>query len=101
MNFWDALQTPAVLLIAVVAIGGWVFTTWIRVRHGYPLEGSWGQKLKPEVNRETMERIRLLTQEHAQTSAELGALKDRVAVLERIVTDRGGALAAEIDGLRH
>lgn len=101
MNFWDIVQTPAFVIIALVAIGGWIFTTWLRVRHGYPLEGSWGQELKPVANAELVERVKLLTSEKAQLSAELGSLKDRVAVLERIVTDRGMNLAHEIDSLRH
>lgn len=101
MNFWDIVNTPAFVIISLVAIGGWIFTTWLRVRHGYPLEGSWGQELKPTGNAELVERVRLLTSEKAQLSAELGSLKDRVAVLERIVTDRGMNLAHEIDSLRH
>jgi hypothetical protein len=47
-----------------------------------------------------MERIRLISQENAQLRAELGSLKDRMAVLERIATDKPSMLAAEIDGLK-
>lgn len=101
MNPMDVFKEPLVSLIALCAIGGWIFTTWLRVRHGYPLEGSWGQELKPGATSEMVERIKLLTTEKAQLSAELGSLKDRVAVLERIVTDRGVTLSAEIDSLRH
>ena len=36
-----------------------------------------------------------------QLQAELGALKDRVQVLERIATDEGRRLSREIDNLRH
>ena len=43
----------------------------------------------------------LLTQENAQLAAELGALRDRVQTLERIATDGGNRLSAEIDSLRH
>ena len=50
---------------------------------------------------EQFERLKLLTQENAQMAAELGALRDRVQTLERIVTDGGAHLHAEIDGLRH
>jgi len=42
----------------------------------------------------------LLTQENAQLRAELGAVKDRLANVERIVTDGGYHLGAEIDALR-
>jgi hypothetical protein len=92
---------PAFLVVALVAIGGWVFTTWLRVRHGYSLEGTWGQEFKPGATAETTERIRLLTAENARFAAELGAVTDRLAVLERIVTDRSSGLATEIDSLRH
>jgi hypothetical protein len=42
-----------------------------------------------------------VTSENAQLQAELGALKDRVQVLERIATDGGRRLSREIDDLRH
>jgi hypothetical protein len=101
MDFATFVTSPAFIIVGITAIGGWVFTTWLRVRHGYPLEGSWGQEIKPVTSNETAERLKLVTQENAQLTAELGALKDRVQVLERIATDSGGRLAREIDGLRH
>jgi hypothetical protein len=101
MNITEILTHPYFVMLALAGIGGWVLTTWLRVRHGYPLEGSWGQEIKPATSTETTERLKLVTQENAQLSAELGALKDRVQVLERIATDSGGRLAREIDGLRH
>ena len=79
---------------------GWVFTTWIRVKHGYPLEGSWGQQIHPLKSKETEERVKLLTNENAQLRAELGSIKDRLANVERIVTDEGARLAREIDNLQ-
>jgi len=101
MFFWDVIKEPAFVLIALAAIGAWVFTTWLRVKNGYPLEGSWGQALKPVQNNEALERLKLVTSENAQLQAELGALKDRVQVLERIATDDGRRLSREIDNLRH
>ena len=97
----DLMTHPAFVMVAIAAIGGWVFTTWLRVKHGYPLEGSWGQALKPGTTNEAVERLKLVTQENAQLAAELGALKDRVQVLERIATDGGNRLSREIDSLRH
>lgn len=91
---------PAAAILGILAIGGWIFTTWLRVRHGYPLEGSWGQTIYPQKSDETVERVRLLSQENAQLRAELGAIKDRLANVERIVTDRGVRLADEIEALR-
>ena len=31
-----------VLAIIALSIGGWMFTTWIRAKHGYPVENEWG-----------------------------------------------------------
>ena len=78
----------------------WVFTTWPRVRHGYPLETSWGTPLEPGGGKEAAERIKLLTGENAQLRAELGAVKDRLETVERIVTDQPSKLAREIDQLQ-
>ena len=84
----------------VIAISiGWVVTTWLRIKHGYPLESSWGQPIHPKVDRENAERIKLLTTENAQLRAELGSIKDRLETMERIVTDQPSRLAREIDGL--
>ena len=88
------------MMIGLLAILGWVFTTWLRVKNGYPLDGAWGQALYPKRSDETVERVRLLTQENGQLRAELGAIKDRLGNVERIVTDGAHGLAHEIDRLR-
>jgi hypothetical protein len=90
---------PFIALIVTVCVGGWIFTTWLRIKHGYPLETSWGTPLHPTTDRESIERIKLLTSENAQLRAELGALKDRLETVERIVTDKPSLLAREIDAL--
>ena len=85
----------------VVAMSiAWVVNTWIRVRHGYPLENSWGKAVYPRTSSEELERIKLLSQENAQLRAELGSMKDRLANVERIVTDSSYQLTHEIDRLR-
>lgn len=88
------------LLLGAAGIWGWVHTTRLRIQHGYPLEGMWGQSLKPSSDGQTMERVKILTQENAQLHAELGSIKDRLASVERIVTDSGYQLTHEIDRLR-
>jgi hypothetical protein len=75
-------------------------TTRMKIKNGYPLEGMWGQSLKPGSDKETAHRVTLLTQENAELRAELGAMKDRLVNVERIVTDGGYHLGAEIDALR-
>jgi hypothetical protein len=75
-------------------------TTRMKIKNGYPLEGMWGQSLKPGSDAQNAQRVTLLTQENAELRAELGSLKDRMANVERIVTDGGYHLGAEIDALR-
>ncbi|WP_370187616.1 hypothetical protein [Qipengyuania sp.] len=96
-----ALQALAPFLgVGVVSLSiAWVVNTWIRVRNGYPLENSWGKAVYPR-NDQAVERVKLLTQENAELRAELGALKDRLGNVERIVTDSGYHLTHEIERLR-
>ena len=91
---------PAASILGAIGVGGWVITTWMRVKHGYPLENSWGKAVYPRTNSEETERIKLLSQENAQLRAELGSIKDRLATVERIVTDSGYHLTHQIDALR-
>lgn len=91
---------PLIAIIVSVTMAGWVLTTWLRIKNGYPLENSWGKALYPKRDDEAMERIRLLSQENAQLRAELGSVKDRLANVERIVTDGAISLDREIESLR-
>ena len=91
---------PFIALMVSIAVGGWVITTWMRIKNGYPLETSWGKAIYPQKNEETLERVKLLTTENAQLRAELGSIKDRLATVERIVTDDSHRLTQEIDALR-
>src|SRR6186713_3517575 len=90
---------PVFAIVGIVAVGGWVLTTWLRIKNGYPLDGAWGQAIHPHTDKEAMERIKLLTSENAQLRAEIGSMKDRLETIERIVTDEPRRLAKEIDAL--
>jgi hypothetical protein len=90
---------PMIAIIVSISIGGWVVTTWLRIKNGYPLDGAWGQALHPRTDRESAERMKLLSSENAQLRAELGSVKDRLETIERIVTDQPHRLAREIDAL--
>ena len=90
---------PYVTAIVGLCVGGWVFTTWLRIRNGYPLETSWGQPLHPSSDNEAKERIKLLTGENAQLRAELGSVKDRMETIERIINDQPSKLSHEIESL--
>lgn len=91
---------PTVAIIGVAGMIAWMFNTWLRIKNGYPLDGQWGQALYPKKDDEMIERIRLLSQENAQLRAELGSIKDRLANVERIVTDSSHGLDREIEALR-
>ena len=94
------ILTPGVIGVGVVAMSiAWVVNTLIRVRHGYPLENSWGKAIHPRSD-QAAERVKLLSQENAALQAELGSLKDRLSNVERIVTDSGYQLSSEIETLR-
>ena len=91
---------PFISVMVVLCIGGWVITTWMRIKNGYPLDGAWGQAVYPKATDETVERVKLLSTENAQLRAELGSIKDRLATVERIVTDDSHRLTQEIESLR-
>lgn len=87
------------LAIGAASVMGWIHTTRMRIKHGYPLDGAWGQAVYPK-DTQAKERVKLLTQENAELRAELGSVKDRLANVERIVTDSGYGLGHEIEKLR-
>jgi hypothetical protein len=88
------------LVVAAMGIGGWVYTTRLRIANGYPLEGTWGQTIHPQNDQQAIERVKLLSQENAQLRAELGSIKDRLANVEKIVVDDSHRLTSEIEALR-
>jgi len=99
MNFGG----PAfVLAIIALSIGGWMFTTWIRAKHGYPVENEWGgtvHRTDPDADR----KIALLTDDNAKLAGQVSRLEERISVLERIATENNGQaaeLANQIDRLR-
>lgn len=90
---------PYVAIVVALGVGGSLLSTWLKIKNGYPLSNSWGMPLHPKADRESVERIKLLTNENAQLRAELGAVKDRLETIERIVTDQPSMLSKEIEAL--
>jgi len=91
------------MLIPLTAIAmspvAWVATTWIRAKHGYPLEDQKGNPIMrndPDAKR----TIDLLTSENERQAGQISRLEERIAVLERIATDPAERTAREIDALR-
>ena len=92
MNFGGPGFVLAIILITTI---GWVITTAIRARHGYPLEGEWGGKIhkqEPATDK--------LVAENKDLKATVDRLEDRLKVLERIATDPSRRLSDDIDNLR-
>jgi hypothetical protein len=88
-------------ILAIIAMStvGWIVTTWIRARHGYPVEGEWGGtavKADPQTDR----KIELLATENQRLTGQIDRLQERLQVLERIATDNPARLFEEIDNLR-
>ena len=94
------IAAPMLVAIAAIITAGVLFNTWLKMKHGYPLSGTWGQKLYPKTSSDEAERIKLLSQENAALRAELGGIKDRMGNVERIVTDSGYHLNHQIEALR-
>ncbi len=89
-------------VIAIIAIStfGWLASSWIRARHGYPLEDEWSGKTSKD-SPDAARRIELLTNENEGLKGQVGRLEERIAVLERIATDPAERTAREIDQLRN
>ncbi len=89
------------MIVAIVAVctGGWVINNWIRAKHGYPLEDEWGGKTEKGLP-DSERKIALLSNENESLSGKISHLEERIAVLERIATDKGTRLADEIESLR-
>ena len=89
-------------VVAIIAIStfGWVATSWIRARHGYPLEDEWSGKSHKAEHPESARKVELLTNENARLTGQISRLEERIAVLERIATDPAERTAREIEGLR-
>jgi len=84
------------VLIPITGILAGVLTTWIRARHGYPLDRHARRRGESPQTNELAE----LKTTVAARDATISKLEERVRVLERIATDRPAALRDEIDRLR-
>lgn len=89
-------------VIAIIAIStfGWVLSSWIRARHGYPIENEWGGTTHKADSPDAARQIELLATENEGLKGQVSRLEERIAVLERIATDPAERTAREIDSLR-
>ena len=88
-----------VLAIIAMSTAGWIITSWIRAKHGYPVEGEWGGTISKD-DPKAARQIELLSSENEQLTGKVTRLEDRIAVLERIATDKPLRLYDEIEKLR-
>jgi hypothetical protein len=80
--------------IPITGILAGVLTTWIRARHGYPLDRHGRRGEWPHGG-----EIADLKAAVASRDAIIAKLEERVRVLERIATDKPATLRDEIDRL--
>lgn len=90
---WDG--PDFVIGIILISTVGWLVNNWIRAKHGYSLEDEWGGKTERGGT-----EIGALRTENNELREQLAHFADRVKVLERIVTDKGTVVAAQIEALR-
>ncbi len=87
-----------VLTIIALCMGAWVITTFIRARHGYPIEDEMGNLVHPLKAGD--DETKALAAENQQLKATVERLEERLKVLERIATDPSRRLEDESDKLR-
>lgn len=92
------------LLVPIVAVSAWpvcsIATTWIRARHGYALTNDKGEVQAHDIPLAAHGDVKGLVAENERQRDEIAALHQRLQVLERIATDPGARISAEIDALR-
>jgi len=101
-----AWLVPVLIVTAVMASKA--FQTWVRAKHGYPIENEGIHGLRgrrsfqgeKSDNLEADRKIALLASENERLTGQISRLEERIAVLERIATDPAERVAREIDSLR-
>ena len=88
-----------VIAIILISTFGWIATSWIRARHGYPLENEWSGMAHKE-GPDAARKVELLSGENERLTGQISRLEERLAVLERIATDPAERTAREIEQLR-
>ena len=93
MSFGGPLFVLAIIAMSYLA---WIITTYVRTKHGYPIENEWGGVVSPLES----EANKKLAKENEQLKATVDKLEERLKVLERIATDPAKRLEDEIERLR-
>jgi hypothetical protein len=80
----------------ILMFSGWIATTWIRAKHGYPVENSWwGETGHPD-------HAGKRGGQSETDRKKIEMLEERIRILEKIVTDnyKSSALSEEIEKLK-
>jgi hypothetical protein len=88
-----------VLIVGFISLSV-IMTTWLRAKHGYPLEDDEGRLVHKTGSIEDGRKIALLSNENEKLQSQVLRLEERIAVLERIATDPAERTAREIEALR-
>ena len=96
MHYGDPIFVLAIIAISTL---GWIVTTAIRARHGYPLTDDNGRTIS-KTDPVAADSVRGLTSENDQLKRTVGRLEERLKVLERIATDPARQISDQIDQLR-
>lgn len=88
-----------IAIIAIATFGG-ILKTWVRAKHGLPDHDHRPHRRGRRGSAGDSEEVERLKAENARLTDRLEASEDRLAVLERIVTDKSYSLASEIEALR-
>jgi hypothetical protein len=100
MEWLIGANVVVIAVIALLSTLGWIATSWIRAKHGYPLENEWSGVVYKGEQPESARQVELLANENSSMKAQMGRLEERIAVLERIATDPAERTAREIEHLR-
>src|SRR3546814_19266659 len=75
--------SPA-FVIAVIAMSyaAWLITSWIRAKHGYPIENEWGGMTETSERSDAGRQIELLSNENEGLKGQVSRREERIAVLE-------------------
>lgn len=92
-------QEFVLVIIAIGSVGG-VLRTWVRAKHGMPDPSPHEHRRRGRHSQQDAAEVERLKAENSRLTDRLEASEDRLAVLERIVTDKSYNLADEIEALR-
>jgi hypothetical protein len=96
----DTETAGFVLSIITIIMTASIIKSFIRAKYGVPLHRGRRRGRHGEETIEAERQVSLLSNENAELKGQVGRLEERIAVLERIATDKSRRLADEIENLR-